>query len=66
MAISAACVLSVWKRKTLVHCWSVPGPSDLEPDAAADGGDAGGEIPTGEVADDDAGGPEADEDPIAA
>ena len=42
--------------------WSVLGPSDLEPEAAADGENACGETPAGEVADDDAAGPEADED----
>ncbi|MFZ1430837.1 MAG: hypothetical protein WAS21_29225, partial [Geminicoccaceae bacterium] len=49
--------------------WSVPASSDLEPEATADGGDAGGEIPAGEMADDEAGDIEAGaeaQDPIAA
>ncbi|MFZ1427778.1 MAG: ParB/RepB/Spo0J family partition protein, partial [Geminicoccaceae bacterium] len=48
---------------------SVPDPSGLKPEAAAGGGDAGGEIPAGEMADDGVGGPEVDadeQDPIAA
>ena len=49
--------------------WSVPGTSDLEPEAAAVSSDAGGEIPAAETVDDDAGELEAGEDqevPIAA
>ena len=47
----------------------VPDPSGLEPEAAAGGGDAGGEIPAAEMADDEAAAIEAGaeaQDPIAA
>lgn len=45
---------------------SVQDPSALSPEEVAYDDDAGGEAPTGERADDNAGRPEADEDPIAA